>query len=153
MGIEVRAEQSIAAPIELIWEIMIDLKGYAEWNPFITRVLDCERITAVGQRFRLNVTWSNGKGAVSGERVTDLHPPRNGEARLAYVFTGWMSSIGMIRAERVQTLRVLDKNTVRYSTGEAFNGWGAKGVPIADVKDGFERHAAALKRHAEARAK
>jgi|GEM_PF-5926929 len=59
----VQVEETIAAPIDLIWEIMLDLQGYSAWNPFITRVLDGERISAVGQRFRLSVTWTNGKGA------------------------------------------------------------------------------------------
>ncbi len=148
----VRVEETIAAPIDLIWAIMLDLKGYAAWNPFITRVLDCDHIAAVGQRFRLRVRWSNGKGAISGERVTELQPPARGAARLAYAFTGWMSRVYMVRAQRVQTLQTIDGGRVRYSSEEKFTGWGAHWIPVVDVEDGFKRHAAALKIYAEASA-
>lgn len=143
------AETSIAAPIEIIWEIMLDLKNYAAWNPFITNVLGCDRITTVGQRFRLNVTWSNRKEIFSDEQVTILEAPENGTARLAYTFTGWMSNIFLVRAQRVQTLRVMDAKSVLYCTEERFTGWGAPWIPLEHVIDGFDRHANALKIHAE----
>jgi hypothetical protein len=145
----VHIETTIAAPIDVIWEIMLDLKGYAVWNPFITRVLDGERITAVGQCFRLKVMWSNGKGTVSRERVTDIRPPEGGEARLAYRFSGWLSTIHMVRAERVQTLQIVSDGNVRYSSEEVFTGWGAGWIPLVNVEDGFKRQAAALKLRAE----
>jgi uncharacterized protein YndB with AHSA1/START domain len=144
-------ENIIAAPIGVIWEIMVDLKGYQKWNPFITNVLDCDRITAPGQRFRLDVKWSNGTGFISPERVTVVQPPNGGFARLAYAFSSWASTIYMVRAERVQTLQALDDKNIRYTTEETFTGWGTRWLPLADVEDGFKRQAAALEVYAETR--
>lgn len=146
-----RIETTITAPMDVIWDILVDLKGYKMWNPFITDVLDCDRITAPGQRFRLDVKWSNGTGFISPERVTVVQSPNRGFARLAYAFNSWASIIDMVRAERVQTLQAIDDENIRYATEETFTGWGTRWLPLADVEDGFKRQAAALKSYAEAR--
>lgn len=143
----------IAAPIEQVWRVMVDFARYPEWNPFIVRV-DSSGAVGVGSALGLHVKWADGGGASSGEIVTRFEAPAPGPggglvAALEYRFTGWMASIGMVRALRLQALTAEGPGATRYHTREAFGGWLAVGVPLAKVQRGFDLHAEALKRRAE----
>lgn len=56
---ELKAEVEIAAPIDAVWETLIDLASYPDWNPFI--------VSAEGQ-------------VVEGERLTNRMQPPGGKA-------------------------------------------------------------------------
>ena len=139
------ASVEIAAPIERVWQIMIDTARYGEWNPFVVRVDGEARLDA---RLVLHVRWPSGGGTRSVERVTQLDPPSGGRATLIYRFTGVLASIGGVTGSRVQSLEA-DGARTRYHTREEFRGWLTWALPLAKVKAGFEAHATALKRHAE----
>jgi len=143
----VAAETSveIAAPIERVWQIMLDTARYGEWNPFLVRVDGEPRLDG---ELLLHVRWPSGGGARSAELVTQLDPPANGRATLTYRFTGLLASIGAVGATRVQSLEA-DGARTRYYTREEFRGWLTWALPLAKVQAGFEAHAASLKRHAE----
>ena len=70
-----RASIDIQAPIDTVWAIMVELRRYHEWNPFIIAVRDAPDQMKVGARFRLRVKWANGGQADSWETVTHLTPP------------------------------------------------------------------------------
>jgi hypothetical protein len=138
----------IAAPIEDVWRVMIDLGRYHEWNPFIVRV-DASGAVGNGSRITLHVKWAGGGGASSKELVTRFDAPRNGAAALEYVFTGWMATLAMVRATRLQALTQVSAGVTRYHTREQFGGWLAAAIPLGKVQRGFEMHAESLKRRAE----
>jgi len=138
----------IAAPIDLVWKVMTDLRGYAAWNPFIVNVEDAPAVLTVGSTFRLHVKWARGGGATSGERVTRLEPPDGRAAVLSYRYTDFLDRIGGLHAERIQLLESFAGGT-RYWTSEEFRGCLVPLLPLAQVRDGFERQAQALKSHAE----
>ena len=106
----------------------------------------------VGARFELEVQWSNGKTARSKERVSRIEHP-SGEnpkrALFAYTFEGALSKVGAVRAEREQRLEQRPGGPTRYETTEQFSGWLTAFLPLADVQEGFERHAKALQKHAQ----
>lgn len=139
----------IAAPASVVWQIMIDVDAYPEWNPFVVEVRRGPGPLGIGGRLRLRVRWHDGGGATSSEHITVFAPPTAGRAELAYRFTGWLDRLGLVHALRSQTLQTTPTGT-RYETRECFTGALARLVPLARVQAGFERHAAALRRRAEA---
>jgi hypothetical protein len=142
------ARSEIAAPIDLVWSVMLDVAKYGEWNPFLVRI-DAAGKTRVGTELRLEVKWVRGGGAKSKERITRLEPPSAGRATLEYVFLGPLAATGAVRASRLQTLEQAAGGPTVYHTYEEFGGWLAFALPLADVQAGFEAHARALKDRAE----
>jgi hypothetical protein len=148
------ATVDIQAPIDVVWQVMTDLPRYAEWNPFVVGIAPVRGALAVGTDIALEVKWGRGGGAKTIERVSRLEGPRaDGEARRAameYVFLGWLPRLALVRGSRLQALEQRAGGPTTYRTSERFTGLLARGVPLAKVQDGFERHAKALKARAEA---
>lgn len=146
-----RAEATIAAPIEVVWDVMLDAGAYPRWNPFIVRfdLLGGDE-PAVGDKVRLHVEWHTGGRARATERITALEPPDRGAALLEYAYGGPIAALGLVRGRRQQRLTAIDAGTTLYDTDETLTGWAARLAPIAKVQDGFERHAAALRERSEA---
>jgi uncharacterized protein YndB with AHSA1/START domain len=142
MSRSVAASAVIDAPIELVWRVITDVASYGEWSPFVVRV---EGEPQVGAKLRLHVRWSKGGGATVGAQVTRFDPPN----AFDYREVGPLDRLGLVRALRVQTLEERDGKT-HYETREEFRGPLRALLPLADVQDGFERHAQALKQRAEA---
>lgn len=139
----------IDAPPRQVWDIMLDFPRYHEWNPFIVRAALAGPLR-VGAALQLQVRWSDGGVADSGERITEIVAPDEGSGgRLVYRFTGWLHILGLVRAARVQQLELLTDGRTRYATREEFRGLLTAGLPLAKIRDGFTRHAEALKRRAE----
>lgn len=149
------ASATIAAPIALVWEVVLDAARYGAWNPFVYRIDAASLPLGPGTGILLHVRWRNGKTTRSPERVSRLEPPAPGadgglRALLAYVYEGLPARLGMIRGTRVQTLAApMDGGPTTYHTHETFTGFAARFAPLADIRDGFARHAAALKTRAE----
>jgi uncharacterized protein YndB with AHSA1/START domain len=147
----------IDAPIATVWQAMVELRRYAEWNPFIVAIETDDAIARVGSQMKLDVRWGRGGGTRSPEVVSRVEPPAlvNGEQRalLAYEYQGWPARLRLVLGTRLQTVTQAPGAPTRYETYEAFHGLLGGGVPLAKVQDGFERHARALKQRAESTAK
>jgi hypothetical protein len=144
------AAATIDAPLDLVWSVMLDFEAYPAWNPFVVRV-DGARVPEVGDDLVLHVRWSSGRGVTSRERVTRVEPP-GGEPRraaLEYEFGGPLAALGLVRGRRLQEVEEVLDGT-RYRTSERLHGRLVFAAPLGRVRDGFERHAAALKVRAEA---
>lgn len=145
----------IQAPLERVWAILLDLKQYHTWNPFIIAVEDPPELLQVGSALQLCVRWADGRLARSGERVTQLVPPAlaaDGYCRAdwAYGYTGWLARTGLVRATREHHLAQSPGGPTAYQTREVFRGLLARWVPVRAVQDGFERQTQALRIRAEA---
>ena len=90
------ASIEIAAPIERVWSVMVDVARYGEWNPFLHRI-DAREPPRAGSELILHVKWSSGGGATSRERITRLEAPAGGRALLEYEFLGVLHTIGAVR--------------------------------------------------------
>ena len=151
---QAEAEVEIAASIELVWRIMLDLEAYALWNPFIVRI-DAPRPgpARVGDDLGLHVRWRSGLRVHTRERITRLEPPRpvgsRREALLEYEFRGPVAALGLVRGRRLQALEQDAGGPTRYRTSERLHGALAVLVPAPALRDGFERHAGALAARAE----
>lgn len=147
------ASIDIAAPIEVVWSVLVDFRRYVEWNPFIVDVRPIPQPLVLGSRFQLHVRWADGGAARSGETVTHLAPPTRGDgglltAVLAYRYSDWQAWTGLVRATREQRLTQGVGQPTHYQTQETFHGALARYIPLAAVQDGFHRQAEALRRRA-----
>ncbi len=146
---------NINAPIEKVWQIMLDINNYPNWNPFVVRAEGEGDMAVPGNTMKLFVRWQNGGQASSGEEITDTKLPftdTNGvkRAHWSYRFTGPLNNLGLVKATRYHWLeQKTGTPTTIYRTREEFNGLLKAFIPLAKVQDGFERQAAAFKAEAE----
>lgn len=148
------AEVLIAAPIDLVWSVMLDTDAYPDWNPFVVRISGVVGAPAVGQVLRLAVRWGDGSRVRTTEVIRRLEPPAPTGAGprgalLAYEFLGPLRTLHLVRGTRLQRLEERPGGATRYHTEEQFRGLLAAFVPLRRVEDGFQRHARALKARAE----
>jgi hypothetical protein len=147
------AEAIIAAPIDQVWAVMMDLERYPEWNPFTVRV-ECPGGPRVGAPVKLHVRWADGSGVVSPEKIARLEPPAkagDGIKRgvFGYNFGTILSTLNLVRSRRLQIVESLPDGKTRYRTEIELTGLLANLTPIAKVQEGFDRQTAALKARCE----
>jgi hypothetical protein len=151
MAASPEASVSIDAPLTVVWDVMLDLASYPQWNPFAYRI---DGDTSVGSPILIHVRWANGKTVKSPERISVVEPPATGSdgvlrATLAYDYEGLPSKIGLVRGRRWQRLEQRDDGPTGYHTVEEFSGPLVRFAGPGRVAEGFARHAAALKERAE----
>lgn len=143
----IEASSEIDAPPERVWSILVDLTGYAEWNPFTPRV---DASLRVGDPVVLHVAMKPGRKLLVQREVCTANDPDAREL-------GWgttMIAPFVLHANRVQRLEPLPGGRTRYYTSDTFSGLL---VPLvmalyrADIQRGFDGVARALKAHAEGR--
>ena len=148
------AEIDIDAPLELVWQVMIDTETYGEWNPFVVRA-ETAQPAQVGNPIVLHVAWANGKKTRSPERITALEGPTTAAdgtttAVMSYVYEGLPAKLGLVRGVRHQRLSQRPGGPTTYATVEEFSGPLVRLAGPGRVAEGFRRHAAGLKKRAEA---
>ena len=140
---QLRTEIEIAAPVGVVWEILIDGARYHEWNPFITtlegKLAEGERIDVVLSppdasdfRFRPEVV-----------RVAKEQELRwRGSVLFEFIFTG----------EHYFELSQVAPGRTRLTHGEDFRGFLLRflGRQMTSAARGFVFMNQALKRRAEA---
>ena len=150
------AAVAIDVPIDVVWSAMIAFDEYPAWNPFIGRI---ERpvgsAAQVGDLLILHVRWRGGLRVTSRERITRIDAPKEvgavRRAALEYEFLGPVAALNLARGRRLQTLEQGSRGgPTLYRTEERLHGWLAGLVPARALRDGFERHAAALAARAAA---
>jgi hypothetical protein len=146
------ASVSIDAPLEVVWEVMLDTAAYGQWNPFAFRI-ECPTPPKVGDPIVLHVRWANGRTTTSPERISVVDPPHaEGDVRratLAYVYEGLPARLGLVKGTRYQRLAQEAGGPTRYDTVEEFSGPLVRLAGPKRVEDGFRRHAEALKGRCE----
>lgn len=147
------AEIEIDAPLEVVWQVMLDTEAYGEWNPFVERA-ETTQPAGVGNPIVLHVVWANGRRTRSPERITALDGPATDAdgtttALMSYAYEGLPAKLGLVRGVRHQRLVQRPGGPTSYATVEEFTGPLVGLAGPGRVADGFRRHAAGLKERAE----
>ena len=152
MSRHAQAETLIDAPIERVWDVIMDLKNYPDWNPFTVEIENPEG-PKVGAAIRLHVRWSSGKGVISPERIGLIEPPSGApgarRACYGYNFGTILSTLNLVRSKRLQILEERPGNKTFYKTTIELSGLFAGATPIEQIQDGFDRQTVALKQRCE----
>lgn len=133
----------INAPQEVVWEILVDLNRYGEWNPFTYRV---DTRLLPGEPVELYVRMPKRGDRVQREQVRTVDRP---------VTLAWGMKLGfefLLNALREQRLVKIDENRCTYQTWDSFSGLLTPLVVKLfeeDVQNGFNNVAYALKARAE----
>jgi len=147
------ARIDIDAPLDVVWQVMLDTSAYAEWNPFVCQV-EASSPAQVGDPITLHVRWANGRTTSSPERITVVEPPHDEDGRrvatLAYAYEGLPDKLGLVHSVRHQRLSQAPGGPTTYETVQELTGPMVRFAGPARITDGFERHAEGLKQRAEA---
>lgn len=140
MTIIIRAQPTlINAPLEKVWQALVDVDHYAAWNPFTPRV---ETTFVVGEPAILHVTMNEHHQRVQHEVITVFEPQR------AFAWASIMGTPFILKANRWQIIEPLDDGRTQYQTYETFDGLL---VPLVmalyhhDIQRGFAAVGAGLK--------
>ena len=103
----------------------------------------------------LSIRWHDGGTTTSREEVVAFEAPRADvdgvkQATWVYRYRSWMSTVGMIRSVRTQTLSQAPGEPTVYESRIHLTGWGAGGAPLPKIRRGMEDQGTALKATAEA---
>jgi len=146
------ARIDVDAPLDVVWQVMLDTAAYGEWNPFVYRV-ECPSPARVGDPITLHVRWANGRTTSSPERITAIEPPHDDgagrAAMLAYAYEGLPDKLGLVHSVRYQRLTQAPGGPTVYDTVQDLTGPMVRFAGPARIVDGFERHAEGLKQRAE----
>ncbi len=132
----------IEAPIERVWDILVDAERYGEWNPFTTRV---ETDFEVGSPVDLYVVLGPLK-LRQPEWIVAVERPS---------LLVWGTQFGhprLLSARREQRLEATGATRCRYLTTDAFTGLLTPLVVLLFgrwIRRGFNDMARGLERYAE----
>ncbi len=132
----------IHAPKDKVWDILMDLKRYGEWNSFTPKV---ESSLQPGDDVMLHVNMTPGKPLIQ-QKETILW--RKEETSIAWGIPHYFP----VRTERAQILTTLENGQTLYRTYDKF--WGIL-VPLVmwlyrkKIQNGFDQMAKDLKKRAE----
>ncbi|KAK7045484.1 hypothetical protein VNI00_007737 [Paramarasmius palmivorus] len=158
----------IDAPIDKVWEILLDFKSYNEWNPFVRKQILVDPKTrqplpnqtlTVGNHVYMypvhlppsldaSELWPWQRTNSTSVVITYLDPANH---RVAWRTTGMPSFL--LDAERWQIVSVEADGKVRYESYEAFRGVLAYVVKLfvgAHLKTAVKAMAEGIKTRAEA---
>ena len=142
---ELHTEITIDAPAEIVWHVLTDLEGYAEWNPF---VVASGGHLAVGERLTNRMSRGGDKTMTFRPTVTELDEGRTFE------WLGRLGLPGIFDGRHRFELRAIDDRTTSLTHSEYFAGilvrFMKKSLDTQTVA-GFEAMNEALKERAEAR--
>ena len=141
---EIRTEITIDAPAETVWDILTDLDGYADWNPF---VVESTGTPLVGERLTNRLVPPGGKTMTFRPTVTEIVEGR------VFEWLGRLGLPGIFEGRHRFELHPNDDGTTRFVHSEYFSGILVRLMKRSldtQTVAGFEAMNAALKERAEA---
>ncbi|CAL1698177.1 unnamed protein product [Somion occarium] len=156
------ASATIDAPVEKVWNVLLDFPSYPEWNPFVRSqvVVDAankpldDQTPKLGSTLILTVNIPPGKDGEShpqkSHEIVTLVDHENHRVAWRYAsLPNWL-----LNAERWQSISLSDDGKAKYDTVEVFGGpvaYLVKWITGKDLKKSFDAFADALKKRSEER--
>jgi hypothetical protein len=140
---KVEASITIDAPIEDVWQALVDFPQYGAWNPFTPIV---ETDLQVGSPITLHVDMPARSKSVRAEWVNLVEPGKT------ICWGMHMAAPWLLCANRWQELTPLQGGGTRYTTTDYFSGLLAPLVLLfygEPMRKGFQSVADGLKAHVE----
>jgi len=137
------ATVEIAAPLETVWDVLLDFASYSAWNRF-TPSVKCSG--TIGAAVEMQVCFPGAKPMRQVEVLNVLEPPH----RLAWGVL--MGASLVLVANRYQMLEALGPRLTRYTTIDYVSGLLAPVVKMLyaePMRAGFQLAADGLKARAE----
>ena len=134
----------INAPASKVWDVLVDLDSYPEWNPYTVQI-DAD-LSQLGSDVGLHVQMNPKETMLVVEKLK----VNDQEKQLS-----WGKQTlhpALLDAQRDQVLTVIDENTTRYVTVDVLEGLLAPLMMALygkDIKKGFDAVALALKARCE----
>jgi hypothetical protein len=139
---EAERSVTIAAPPEVVWEILIDLPSYSSWNSYSPRAVGSIREGGV-----VTIDAQLGEEVqVVDNRVTRFDP----ESALCWHSMNWFESLA--RGTRCRFLEPIDTDTTFFRHHEIMEGplaWLIEKIYRPRIEAGLEQMNEDLKRAAE----
>ncbi|KIY63656.1 hypothetical protein CYLTODRAFT_402871 [Cylindrobasidium torrendii FP15055 ss-10] len=157
----------IEAPIDKVWQVLLDIESYPVWNPFVRRhtITDAagnalsphEQRISEGAHMHMAVhlpaVLSDTVPFYQKSSVFVQCSYRSDEMyRIAWRLQGLASTLGLLNAERWQMLSTLPDGSVKYENLEVFSGPVAYLVKLftgKQLQDAVAAFGAALKERCE----
>lgn len=143
MSYRIEHRIGVAAPAEVIWDILADVPGWEAWNPLYSSASGTIRI---GEVLNLTRVLRGQKPEAIAPRVLDWVPLEQ---------LHWYSTAGngLLKALRYIEIEQLDEASCIFSNGELFSGllgpFAAKRLK-GELRAGFAAMGEAMKAQAEA---
>jgi hypothetical protein len=155
-GRSIEVHANIAAPLDTVWEILVDFARYYEWNPFLERVdTTAKNPLEVGSRIILHARYGAGRLIVCPEEIAAVAPPYDGAATLVNRYVSVVTRVGLFQAVRTQVLTATGPAATRYLSTARFSGLLApitRHVLSYDlIRSGITTQTEALRRRSESR--
>jgi hypothetical protein len=142
---QLHTEITIDAPAEVVWDVLIDLGRYTDWNPFIVAASGRPEL---GERLTNRIHPPGGRKMTFRPTVTEL------EHGQIFEWLGRLGLPGIFDGRHRFELRPNEDGTTTLIHGEQFNGllvrFMKKSLDTGTMA-GFEAMNVALKDRAEAR--
>ncbi len=143
MAVKLERRIGIQAPDEIVWEILSDIPGWADWNPIYPQAQGEIRI---GNRWTVELALPGEKPRTINPVILDWAPYDHIHLRLD-ALRGWVRTVRFLEIEKMG-----DENVI-FNNGEIFDG--LLGASVAKrlrrpIIDGFEAMNTVLKQRSEA---
>jgi hypothetical protein len=137
----------INAPAKIVWDILIDLPRYNEWNPFCIRAVSTLEMGAAVEMTLINYATAGGPTVPNLEYICAKDP----EKLMSWEFPNL--DYWPYPARRDQVIEATGPDSCRYYSTDAF--LGVNGIHVFRfagpwIKRAFDDSAIALKARAEA---
>ena len=143
MAIKLERRIGIHAPDEIVWEILSDIPGWADWNPLYPQAQGEIRI---GNRWTLELALPGEKSRTINPVILDWAPYDHIHWRLD-ALRGWVRTVRFLEIEK------MGEENVIFNNGEIFDGMLGSFVAKRlrrPIIDGFEAMNEVLKQRSEA---
>ena len=133
----------IDAPVEEVWNTLMDFESYAEWNPFIKSIKGKAKVGAVLEN---TLSLKEGSTQIFKPKILVLTPQQE------FRWLGSMFFKGLFDGEHYFLLSSINSSQTKLTHGEKFSGLFAGLIMRAiraDTQKGFDQMNKALSKRLE----